>query len=170
MIPLAAAFVLVVVLGVIGFKVVDKKRDANGALVYPLWRCNLILLWMVFSLLCGTVVGVVSLPKYVALTRHYAQGTATISSVEHEQPCNVLYGYMVGENQFGSTESYCGLKAGQSMPVYYDTTDPNNSSLYSPVKTLRDEAAAIAVVSIILGAFIVLWFRMTHIVGKREKL
>ncbi len=169
MIPLAAAFVLVIVMGVIGFKVVDKKRDANGNLVYPLWRCNLIVLWIVFSLLCGTVVSVVSLPKYIALTRHYAQGTATISSVEREQPCNVLYGYTIGEKQYGSTESYCGLKQGQSMPVYYDTTDPDNSSLYSPVATLRDEAAAILVVSVILGAFIVLWFRMTHIVGKREK-
>jgi len=157
----------VIVLAVFGFKAVEKKRDGNGALVYPLWRCNLMLLWLAFFALCIVIVGTASLPKFIGLALHNAQSEATITGIDREQRCLNTYKYKVGAAFFTDTENFCGLRVGDTITAYYNTSDPGSSSLYSPGESLRDELNAILLISAILGAFMVAWLRATHIIAKK---
>jgi hypothetical protein len=170
MIIWAGVFVLVVVVAAFGFKAIEKKRDANGMLVYPLWRCNFLLLWIVFTLLCAVIVGSLSLPKFVGLVMHNKEAQATVMGIKVDEPCRALYSYKIGEASYSDTESLCGLKIGDVRTIYYDTSDLASSSLYQPALALRDEVSAIALISVLIGAFMVLWFRATHIIGKRDRI
>jgi Protein of unknown function (DUF3592) len=161
-----AAALLTIAVMAAGFWIIEKKRAA-GTLTYPLWRGNLFLPWAGLALVFVLLIGISELPRAMGLAD---RGMPTEGSIikTHEY-CEVDYRYKVGAAEYTGKDSKCGLKAGNTIKVFYDASSPDASTLYLPKVALKETLIAMALISTGLPTLIVLWLMFTHVIGFRKK-
>lgn len=161
------AIILGILATVLAIRAVEKKR-VDGVLTYPLWTGNLFYFWASFTLIFAVLIGCITLPRFVGIALHPMMAQGTVTAITIDGHCHVDYSFIVGGVSHTGTDGLCGIKVGDPHSVYYNGSAPENSTLYTPGDAFEGTLAATMLISLSVAAMAVIWFRLTHIIGKRK--
>jgi Protein of unknown function (DUF3592) len=123
--------------------------------------------WLVLAAVLAIALGRVNIPTYLRLARQGERATATIVRPDCGNHAEATYAYDVGSRRyFGRDVMWkldCGaLRSGDSISIYYDTTDPAISRAIEPKDGLINDLipiglACLMVPPFFIAAFVVSW-------------
>jgi hypothetical protein len=130
-------------------------------------RRTLILLAILSAICIAGVLGalVFGVPKYYSLVRNAQFTTGTVTSLQPKQHMLVEFEYKVNGRIYtsgGKAENigrpFYSIQIGDTVPVYYDASDPASASMGDPDRYLTDSMRVTGVFMLMLSFAFFLYF------------
>jgi hypothetical protein len=130
--------------------------------------------WLMLAAILVLILGRINLPTYFRLARHGERVTATIVQTDCNNHGRAFYTFQVGPTRYSDSDGMrmfdCrSLHPGDSIPVYYEITDPTISRAIEPWGGLVNELIPIALACLIVPPFMIAsffaWYRKNKTKG-----
>jgi hypothetical protein len=122
--------------------------------------------WLVLAAILALAIGSINLSTYFGLAKHGERTTATIVRSNCDIHSTAFYTFSVGSTRYSGSDrmTNCSfLQPGDSISIYYDTTDPTISAATEPLAGLVNDLIAIGLACLLapptmIGLFLH-WYR-----------
>jgi hypothetical protein len=118
--------------------------------------------WFVLAAVFATCLAQINVPTFLRLIQHGARATAMIVQLDCDNHGQASYTFNIGSTDYSSRGimwiNCRSLRPGDSIQIYYDTTDPNVSRTAEPLAGLKNELIPIAIGCLVFPPLIIFSF------------